>query len=162
MGWVRPREWDVPANGCCQERARIVIASNPDPGGRWAARCTAGRKDLDNDHAAAAARARRVMIGGGGLRIGCVVRRRWIDLRHWRGHQLLGTGDVGLAAGAGQQSVVAGCDETPSAKRGVIRISGNFWTRVSSSLDDGLIAGTDYRADEAGTQPTAQSERIKS
>ena len=58
MGWVRRRERDVPANGCCHQRARIVIASNPDPGagGRGTTRCAAARKDLDNDHAAAAAK----------------------------------------------------------------------------------------------------------
>jgi len=58
-------------------------------------------KDLDNDHAAAAARARRAMIGRG-VRIGCVVRCRRIDLWYWGGHQFPGARDVGLAAGAGQ------------------------------------------------------------
>src|SRR5215468_6124953 len=72
----------------------------------WAARCSAARKDLDNDHAAAAARARRVMIGRG-VRIGGVVHCRRINLRHWSSHQLPGARDVGLAAGAGQQPVVA-------------------------------------------------------
>ena len=63
------------------------------------------RKDLDNDHAAAAARAWRTMIGRG-VRI-CVVRCWRIDLRHCGGHQVLGARDIGFAAGAGQQSVVA-------------------------------------------------------
>jgi hypothetical protein len=44
---------------------------------------------------------------------------------------------------------------------GVIRISGNFWTGVSLYLGHGSISGTSYGADEAGAQPTAQSERIK-
>jgi hypothetical protein len=40
-------------------------------------------KNLDNDHAAAAARARQVMIGCSVVHIGCVVRGRRIDRRHW-------------------------------------------------------------------------------
>jgi hypothetical protein len=53
----------------------MVIALNPDPGagGRWAARWAAARKDLDNDHAAAAARARLAMIARGGIDIRCIV-----------------------------------------------------------------------------------------
>src|SRR5580704_60480 len=74
-------------------------------GGR-AAGCGAAGKDLDNDHAAATARARWAMIGRG-VPIGRVARCRRIDLRHWGGHQLLGARDVGLAAGARQQPVVA-------------------------------------------------------
>src|SRR6516165_9279561 len=81
--------------------------SNPGPGtGGRAARCGAARKDLDNDHTAAAAGAWRAMIGRG-VRIVCVVCCRRLDLRHWGGHQLPGTRDVGLAAGTGQQPVVA-------------------------------------------------------
>src|SRR5215469_6245884 len=93
---------DVPENRCCRETRRIVIGSGPDPvaGGR-AARCGTAGKDLDNDHAAAAARAWRTMIGGG-VRIGGVVHCRRINLRHWSGHQLPGARDVGLAAGAGE------------------------------------------------------------
>jgi hypothetical protein len=52
------------------------------------------------------AQARRTMIGRG-IRIGCVVRCRRIDLRHWGGHQLLGVRDGGLAASTGQQPAVA-------------------------------------------------------
>src|SRR5215469_17514533 len=78
---------------------------DPVAGGR-AARLAAARKDLNNDHAAAAARAWRTMIGGG-VRIGGDVHCRWINLRHWSSHQLPGARDVGLAAGAGQQPVVA-------------------------------------------------------
>ena len=59
------------------------MASNPNPGaGGRAAWCAAAGKDLDNDHAAAAARAWRAMIGGGGVRIGGDVHCRWINLRH--------------------------------------------------------------------------------
>src|SRR5262245_45579026 len=78
---------------------------DPSAGGR-AARCGAAGKDLDNDHAAAAARAWRTMIGGG-VRIGGVVHCRRINLRHWSSQKLPGARDVGLAAGAGQQPVVA-------------------------------------------------------
>jgi hypothetical protein len=106
--WSRRRERNVLANGCCQETRRKVIGSHRDPctGVWWAARCGATGKDLDNDHAAAAARAWRTMIGRG-ARIGCVVRCWRIDLRHWGGDQVLGARDIGFAAGAGQQSVVA-------------------------------------------------------
>jgi hypothetical protein len=102
------RERDVAANGYWQETRRIVIGSDPDTGagGRWAAWCAAAHKDLDNDHTAPAARAGRAMIGHG-VEIGCVVCCRRIDLRHWGSHQLLDARDVGLAAGAGQQPVVA-------------------------------------------------------
>src|SRR5256885_10404386 len=114
MRRARRRERDVPAKGCCHERTRIVIASTPDPGtgGWWAARCAVTRKDFDDDHAAAATRARRTMIGRG-VRIGGVVHCRRIDRRHWSGHQLSGARDVGLAAGAGQQPVVAGGGKNP-------------------------------------------------
>ena len=84
----------------------MVIASNPDTRatGRWAARRAAARKDLDNDHAAAAARARWAMIGHGGhgLAIDWVVCFRRLDLWYWGGDQLPGARDVGLAAGTGQ------------------------------------------------------------
>ena len=94
MKRVRCRERDVPANGCRRERTRIVIGSRRDPGpGGRAARCGAARKDLENDHAAAAARTRRAMIGNG-VGIGCVVRCRRIDLRYWDGHQFPGARDV--------------------------------------------------------------------
>ena len=99
---VRCRERDVPGNGCRRERTRIVIGLSPDPGARGrAARCGAARKDLDNDHASAAARTRRAMIGNG-VGIERVVRCRRLDLRYWGCHQFPGARDVGLAAGAGQ------------------------------------------------------------
>ena len=82
MQRVRHRERSVPADACCRERTRIVIASHPDPrtGGRWAARCGAAGKDLDNNHVAATARAWWAMIGRG-VRIGgaVIVHCRWID-----------------------------------------------------------------------------------
>src|SRR6516164_4781774 len=59
-------------------------------------RCAAARKDLDNNHAAAAARAWRAMIGRGAW-IGGVVHCRRFDLRRWSGHQLPGARNVGLA-----------------------------------------------------------------
>jgi len=90
-----------------EDREVIGSGSDPGAGGRRATRCAAARKDLDNDHAAAAARARRAMIGRGGIDIRCIVCCRRIDLRHWGGHQVLGARDIGFAAGAGQQPVVA-------------------------------------------------------
>ena len=44
---------------------------------------------------------------GGGVRIGGVVRRRRVDLWHRGGDQLPGACNIGLAAGAGEQPVVA-------------------------------------------------------
>jgi len=73
------------------ETARTIIALNPDPGtGGRAARGGAAGKDLDNDHAAAAARAWRAMIGRD-VRIGCITRVRWIGGRQRSGDQLPGT-----------------------------------------------------------------------
>src|SRR5712671_2572642 len=81
MKQVRRRERDVPANGWCQGTGRKVIGSGLDPsaGGR-AARCAAAAKDLDNDHAAAAAGARRAVVGRG-VRIGCLICR--VARRFW-------------------------------------------------------------------------------
>jgi hypothetical protein len=94
MKRARRRERDDPANRSCNGTTKIVIASNPDPGaGGRAARCGAARKDLEDDHAAAAARARRAMTGRG-ARIGCVVRYRRLDLRDWGADKLLGACDV--------------------------------------------------------------------
>src|SRR6516164_4384034 len=87
------------------ERRSSESGLDPSAGGR-AARCGGAGKDLDNDHAAAAARAWRTMIGGG-VRIGGDVHCRLINLRRWSSHQLPGARDVGLAAGARQQPVVA-------------------------------------------------------
>ena len=101
------RERDVPAKEHGSETARIIIALNPDPGtGGRAARGGAAGKDLDNDHAAAAARAWRAMIGRD-VRIGCITRVRWIGGRQRSGDQLPGTRNVGLAAGTGEQPIVA-------------------------------------------------------
>ena len=100
MKEVRRRERDVPASGWCQGIGRKIIGSGLDPAGGRAAWCAAARKDLNNDHAAAAARAWRTMIGRG-VWIGGVVHCRRINIRHWGGHQFPGARDVGLAAGAG-------------------------------------------------------------
>ena len=90
MKRLRCREGDVPAHGCCEEMRRRVIGSGGDPGiGGRAARCAAAAKDLDNDHAAAAARARRAMIGRG-VGSECVVCCRRLDLRDWGVDKLLG------------------------------------------------------------------------
>ena len=89
------------------ETARTIIALNPDPGaGGRAARGGAAGKDLANDHAAAAARAWQAMIGRD-VRIGCITRVRWIGGRQRSGDQLPGTRNVGLAAGTGEQPIVA-------------------------------------------------------
>src|SRR5256885_12782913 len=103
------------------------MGSHPDPriGGRWAAGLGAARKDCDNDQAAAATRARRAMIGGG-VRIGGVVRCRRLDLRDWGADKLLGARDVGLAAGAGQQPVVADAMEA-------------LWQNVEQEAPDKLV-----------------------
>ena len=76
-------------------------------GRRRAARCRAALEALDDNHAAAATGAWRAVVyrGAGGL-IGVVVLGRWI-WRDWNGEQLPGARDVGLAAGAGEQPVVA-------------------------------------------------------
>jgi hypothetical protein len=82
------RECELPASGCCNETG-VVIGLNPVSGsGGRTAWCTAAAKDLDNDHPAAAARARRAMIGRG-VQIGGVVRCRRIN-RHRGGDQLSG------------------------------------------------------------------------
>jgi hypothetical protein len=62
MKEVRRRERDVPAmdmkNGWRQGMEKKIIGSGVEPGaGGRAAWCTAARKDLDNEHAVAAARA---------------------------------------------------------------------------------------------------------
>src|SRR5438132_10896949 len=44
---------------------------------------------------------------GAGVQVRVVVLCRWIRHCHWRGDQFSGTRDVGLAGGAGEQSVVA-------------------------------------------------------
>jgi len=100
------REREVPTNECCNETTRIVIVSNPTRGGGRAARCAATPKDLDDEHAATAARARRAVIGRG-IQIGGAVRRRRLGFWHWGGDQLPGTCDIGLTTGAGQQPVMA-------------------------------------------------------
>jgi hypothetical protein len=57
---------------------------------------------------AAATGAWRAMVGGGaGCRVRLVVLRRWIGHRRGRDDQFSGARDVGLAASAGEQPVVA-------------------------------------------------------
>src|SRR4029077_15585047 len=81
----------------------------PDAGTtRWAARYAAALEDFDDDHAAAAARAWRAMVCRNGLNlIGVIAYDRRIGWRHGRGDQFSGTRDVGVAAGADEQPVVA-------------------------------------------------------
>src|SRR6516225_9018186 len=64
---------------------------------------------------AAAARARRAMIARG-VRIGCVVRCRRLERRHWGGHQLLSARDVGSRRWPAARS--GGCGETLLVERG--------------------------------------------
>src|SRR5215472_16905290 len=104
---------------------------DPSAGGR-AARCGAAGKDLDNDHAAAAARAWRTMIGRG-VRIGGVVHCRRINLRHWSSHQLPGVRNVRPAAGARQQPVVADAMKP-------------LWQNVEQKAPDELVGAERYCA----------------
>ena len=109
------------------------MASNPDPGaGGRAARGAAARKDLDNDHPAATARARWAMIGRG-AGIGDVMRGRRINLRYCGGHQLLGTRNVGLASGAGEQPVVADAMKP-------------LWQNVEQEVPDELVGAERHGA----------------
>src|SRR5438270_814117 len=75
---------------------------------RRAARRTAALEGFDDDHPPAAARAWRAMVC---RRTGRLIRvvglGRYIPRRHGRGDQFPGTRDVGVAAGAGEQPVVA-------------------------------------------------------
>ena len=74
------------------------MASNRDPGaGGRAARCAAACKDLDNDHAAPAARAWRAMIGRG-VRIGGVVHYRRLNRCHWSSHHAMLALQLALAS----------------------------------------------------------------
>src|SRR5438270_7124781 len=75
---------------------------------RRAARRTAALEGFDDDHPPAAARAWRAMVC---RRTGRLIRvvglGRYIPRRYGRGDQLPGTRDIGVAAGAGEQPVVA-------------------------------------------------------
>ena len=107
---VRRRERDVPAGGCCDEATRAVMAQvlTRGIGRRRAARCAAALEDLDDDHAAAAARAWRAMVcRGAGGSVGVVALAGGSTAGIGRGDQLSGARDIGLAAGAGEQPVVA-------------------------------------------------------
>src|SRR6516225_1026970 len=84
------------------------IRDSPAGVGRWrGARCAAAFEDLDNDHAAAAARARRAMIGCGEVCIRCVARCRRVCRRARGGDKPSGARDIGLAASTGEQTVEA-------------------------------------------------------
>src|SRR6516225_11032585 len=115
-------------------RWQVSWRRGTDPGvGRWwGAGYAAARKDLDNDHAAAAARARRAIIGRG-VRIGCVVRGRRVDLRYCGGHQLFGARDIGFAGGSGEQSVVTDAMEP-------------LWQNVQQEAPDELVWHERHRA----------------
>src|SRR6516165_3676804 len=91
-----------------------ILIPAPEGGGPRAA--TSRAKTSTNDHAAAAARARRAMIGRG-IRIGGVIRCLRLDLRHWGGHQRLGAHDVGRSR-RWRAARSGGCDETSLAERG--------------------------------------------
>ena len=54
---------------------------------------------------------------GRGVRIGCVLRCRRIDLRHCCGDQFLGARDIGLAAGAGATQVLDLATEREPTRR---------------------------------------------
>ena len=65
--------------------------------------------------------------------IGCVARWLRIGRRHWGGDQLLGARDVGLAAGAGQQPVVADAMEA-------------LWQNMEQEAPDELVGAERDRA----------------
>ena len=65
---------------------------------------------------------------GTGVGIGCVMSCRWIDRWHWGGDQLLGACDIGFAACAGQQSVVADAMKP-------------LWQNVEQEAPDKLASG---------------------
>src|SRR3954465_12980495 len=99
----------------------MIIASGSNPGiaGRRTARCAAPLEELDDDHATAAAGTWRATLGCGAVRISgagclsCVVRGRRLCRRLRGGDQLPGLCDIGLAAAAGEQPIVAGGGGTP-------------------------------------------------
>ena len=122
------RKQEVPADGCCNETTGIVIGSISGRGsGGRTARCAAAPEDFDDQHAAATARAWRAIIDHP-VRIGGVGRCRWIDRRHWGGEQLPGACHVGLAAGAGEQPVVADAVKP-------------LWQNVEQEAPDELLGG---------------------
>ena len=114
MKGERRRERDVPAEEWCNEAIRMIIASGSGTGfGRWrAARYAAALEDLDDDHMAAAARAWRAMIGGSAVSLGGIARHCRLCQRLRGGDQLPGARDIGFAAGAGEQPVVADAVES--------------------------------------------------
>jgi hypothetical protein len=113
-------------------RWQVSWRRGTDPGvGRWwGAGYAAARKDLDNDHAAAAARARRAIIGRG-VWIGCVVRCRRIDLRYRGGHQFPGARDTAPARCGGNP-----CSERSRRARREQRDDCSRWRRDGYSGRD--------------------------
>src|SRR4051812_50215258 len=108
MKGTQRREREASADGYCNETTKIVIGSKParSAEGR-SARCAAALEELDDNHASAAARAWRAMIGrgvgiGGG---GCL---RQINPGHRGGGQLPGAGGGGFSGGACPEGGVGG------------------------------------------------------
>src|SRR3954454_16527220 len=133
MKRILRREREAPANGCCNEATGMVIASNPARGtGGRAARCATALEELDDDHASAAARACRAMIGHR-VWLGGAVRCRRLCRRLRGGDQLPGSRGVGFAAGTCEQAVVA--DAVKS-----------FGQNVKQEASDELVGGKGHRA----------------
>src|SRR4051794_37762733 len=87
----------------------MIIASGSDSGiaGRRTARCATAFEELDDNHATAAAGTGRAMTGCGAVRISGAVRCRRLCRRLRGGDQLPGSRDVGFAAGACEQPIMA-------------------------------------------------------
>ena len=90
-----------------------------------AARCAAAPEDFDDEHTAATARAWRAMIRRV-ARIGGFVHHRGINRRHRGGDQLPGARNIGLAAGTGEEPVVANAMKP-------------FWQDVEQEAPDELV-----------------------
>src|SRR5947209_9452231 len=106
---VRRRERDIPRGERCHQATRMIIASGSDSGiaGRRTARCAAPLEELDDDHATAAAGTWRATLGCGAVCLSGVVRCRRLCRRLRCGDQLAGSCDIGFAAGAGEQPIMA-------------------------------------------------------
>src|SRR3954471_15901586 len=119
----------------------MIIASGSNPGiaGRRTARCAAPLEELDDDHATAAAGTWRATLGCGAVRISgavclsCVVRCRRLCRRLRGGDQLPGSCDIGLAAAAGEQPIVADAVEP-------------LGQDVKQETPDELVGGERHRA----------------
>src|SRR4051794_33254971 len=119
----------------------MIIASGSNPGiaGRRTARCAAPLEELDDAHATAAAGTWRATLGCGAVRISgavclsCVVRCRRLCRRLRGGDQLPGSCDIGLAAAAGEQPIVADAGEPP-------------WQGVKQETPDEIVGGERHPA----------------